>query len=194
MQQFSLLLIQLPAMFLCIGFVVRFLGQVGRADFYNPLGQTTLSVTNWLIIPVRKVIPSLGKFDLSCLAAIYLTQLAFGALTLIVAGYSSVITSPQFFLMGLIGIAGAFISVLSVSMFIMAIASFLLAGQHNPFISFITQFVDPFLSPFRKLNIQIGMLDLSFIVAILVLQAIKMLAILPLVQFLGFPSGIFFGL
>ncbi|MCJ8312525.1 MAG: YggT family protein [Saccharospirillaceae bacterium] len=194
MQQFSLLLIQLPAMFLCIGFVVRFLGQIGRADFYNPLGQTTLSVTNWLIMPLRKVIPSMGKYDISCLVAIYLTQLAFGALTLVVAGYSNAILAPEFFLMALVGVAGAFITVLSISMFIMVIASFLLAGQHNPFIAFITQFVDPFLGPFKKMNIQIGMLDLSFLVAILVLQAIKMLALIPLVKMLGYAPGFFFGL
>ena len=194
MQQFTLLLIQLPAMFLCIGFVVRFLGQVGRADFYNPLGQTTLSITNWLIIPLRKVIPSFGKFDVSCLVAIYLTQLVFGALTLVIAGHTVAILAPQFFLMGLLGIAGAFITVLSISMLIMAVASFLLAGQRNPFIDFISQFVDPFLGPFKKLNIQIGMLDLSFLIAILVLQALKMLAIIPLIGILGYPAGYFFGL
>ena len=192
--EFITLLVKLPAMFLCIGFVVRFLGQLGRADFYNPLGQTVLSLTNWLIIPLRKIIPSYGKMDISCIVAVYLTQLAFAAIILSLAGYTSTLLTLQFYLVGIISIATAFISVLYVSMIIIGIASFLLAGQYNPFISFISQFVDPFIRPFRKLNFQIGVIDLSFLIAIFALLGIKMLILIPLAQSLGFGSGLFFGL
>jgi len=192
--EFTLLLIKLPATFLCIGFVVRFLGQIGRADFYNPLGQTVLSLTNWLIMPLRKVIPSIGKMDISCFVAIYITQLAFGALVLVITNNTNVLLTPQFFMVAALSIAAAFITVLYVSMIIMGIASFILAGQHNPFISFINQYLEPFISPFRKLNIQVGVLDLSFLVAVFALLGIKMLVIIPVAQMLGFGQGLFFGL
>ncbi|BCE03235.1 YggT family protein [Marinicellulosiphila megalodicopiae] len=193
MQEFSMILVNLPAMFLCIAFAARFLGQLGRADFYNPLGQTTLSITNWIIKPLRKVVPSIGLMDTSCLVAIYLTQLVFGALVFAITGNGFYVTTPQFFLAALLAVAGALITVLSFSMFIVAIASFLLAGQYNPFIAFITQIIEPFIGPFRKLNIQVGMLDLSFLLAILALQAIKYIALLPAGALVGYPGGLFFG-
>jgi len=191
-QGFLVFLIQLPAMFLCAGFVIRFLGQLGRADFYNPLGQTVLSITNWAIIPLRKIIPSFGKMDLSCIIAVYLTQLFFGLLTLTIIGAVGAALTPNFIIAGIIAIASAFINILMFSMFLVGITSILLAGQHNPFVAFLSQAIEPFTGPFRKLNLQVGMLDLSFYLAFIALVAFKMLILSRAFSFVGIPDYIFF--
>ena len=56
--------------------VVRFLLQVVRADFYNPLSQMIVKLTNPLLKPFRKVIPGFGGFDLAAVALAFVLQIA----------------------------------------------------------------------------------------------------------------------
>ena len=45
--------------------MLRFLLGAARADFYNPVSQFLVRITNPLLVPLRKVLPSVGKFDSS---------------------------------------------------------------------------------------------------------------------------------
>ena len=61
--------------------MLRFLLGLVRADFYNPISQFLVRITNPLLIPLRKIIPSIGKFDSAALLLMIVLQLA--AVTLI---------------------------------------------------------------------------------------------------------------
>ena len=63
-------------------FVLRFLLQLTRADFYNPASQAIVKFTNPLVLPLRKIIPGWGGLDLASIVAAIILQAA--ALTLIV--------------------------------------------------------------------------------------------------------------
>jgi YggT family protein len=55
--------------------VLRFLLQVVRADFYNPLSQFIVSATNPVLIPLRKVVPSLFGIDIASIALAIILQM-----------------------------------------------------------------------------------------------------------------------
>ena len=57
-----------------VAMLLRFLLQVVRADFYNPISQFLVKVTNPLVIPVRKVIPGFGGLDVGTLLLALLLQ------------------------------------------------------------------------------------------------------------------------
>ena len=60
--------------FLVYAFLLRVLLQVVRADFRNPLAQAVVALTNWLVLPLRKVLPPVGRFDTASLVALVAVQ------------------------------------------------------------------------------------------------------------------------
>ena len=77
-------LIQTALSLYMVAMLLRFLLQLVRADFYNPISQFLVKITNPLVIPLRKVIPGIGGLDLaSLLLAVLLQVLAIVALMLL---------------------------------------------------------------------------------------------------------------
>ena len=62
--------------FVVYAFLLRVLLQLSRADFRNPLAQAVLALTNWLVMPLRRVLPPAGRFDTASLVALLAVQLA----------------------------------------------------------------------------------------------------------------------
>src|SRR6188508_3376034 len=62
--------------FLVYAFLLRVLLQLVRADFRNPLAQAVIALTNWLVLPLRKVLPPVGRFDTASLVALLAVQFA----------------------------------------------------------------------------------------------------------------------
>ncbi|AJQ92920.1 YggT family protein [Gynuella sunshinyii] len=175
-----------------IALVARFLAQLARADFYNPLAQTVVKITNPIILPLRKIIPGYGGLDNASLLAIYLVQLLYGFIISTLAG--GYYNFGQLALYAVLGVAGVFFMVLFWSMLIVAIASWVSAGSYNPLLGFIAQMIEPFVGPFRRLGLQVGVLDLSFMVAILVLYILQNILLLSVAKALGYGGGFFIGL
>ena len=153
MSQLLITIIQIAATIVLIAFVARFLAQLGRADFHNPLAQTVFSITNPILKPLRRIIPGLGGLDVASLVVLYVGQILFAGLILALLGNVAMIATPNFFIWGLLSMAGIFIMVIKWSMIIVAVASFILAG-HNPFIHFISQMIEHLLpiSPLKSTN------------------------------------------
>ena len=57
---------------LLLAFVLRLLFQLVRADFRDPMADAIVRVTNWLILPLRKVLPPIGKIDTATVVAVLL--------------------------------------------------------------------------------------------------------------------------
>lgn len=156
-----------------VSLVARFLAQMARADFYNPLAQTVVKITDPFLKPLRKVIPSIGGMDTASIIALFLGQGLLAALMLLVSGYNPAQVSAYIIIWAIVAVAALILTVIQWSMIIVGISSFILMGQPNPFVGFIAQIIEPFVGPFRRLNLQIGMLDLSFLLAFFVIIIIK---------------------
>jgi YggT family protein len=152
--------------------VLRVWLQLVKADFYNPLSQFIVKVSNPLVIPLRRIIPGFGGVDLSTIILAYLiATLTFIIIPLINA--SSVDFIMAFYL-GLIYLIKQTGMLLFIIMLVMAIMSWVVQG-YNPTQMVFNQLTAPVLTPIRRIVPSIGGLDLSVLIAFLLLNVLNIL-------------------
>ena len=156
--------------------LLRFVLQLVRANFYNPLCQFVVKATQPLLKPLRRIIPSLFGLDMSSLVLAILVQLALMALTLLLT-YGTTGNPLQLFIWSLIGVTALFLKIFFFALIISVILSWVAPGSHNPGAELVNQICEPALAPFRKILPNLGGLDLSPIFAFLALKLIDMLVI-----------------
>ena len=157
--------------------MLRFILGAVRADFYNPVSQFLVRVTNPLLVPMRKVIPSIRQYDTSALLLMLLLQL----LSLLVIMMLRGVSVPFSYL--LLAAIGELV-VLAFNIFIFAIViqvviSWVNPGSYNPVNALLHSITRPVLAPVQRLIPPISGIDLSPLVALIGLQVLKML-VLPL--------------
>jgi YggT family protein len=169
--------------------LLRFILQLVRADFYNPVSQFIVRATHPLLKPLRKIIPSLAGLDLASLVLAILVQLLLMALTLMLLGYG--LDNPlQLLVWSIIGVTALFLKVFFFALIISVILSWVAQGSHNPTAMLINQICEPLLAPIRRILPSMGGLDLSPIVAFLLLNLIDMLVIRNLAIMTGMYKGL----
>lgn len=169
----AILILKTAFSIVLIALVARFLAQVARANTYNPLAQTVLKITSPFLLPLRRIIPGFGGLDIAALVCIWIGQLVLAVLIMLIIGTAPFAQLGTLAVLALLAVAGLLMTVLQWSMIIVAIGSWISMGQQNPMLSFLQELVEPFVGPFRRLNLQIGMLDLSYIIAFLVLIILR---------------------
>ena len=162
-------------------FVIRILLQWQRADFRNPIVQFILTVTNPLVLPLRRYIPAAYGLDTSSLlVAIVLKAAEFGLLlSLLCANVPGLIALAGMTLLSLLH------TVLNLYFFLILISvilSWVASNGYNQAAQLVDKLVAPVLRPFRKLIPPIGGIDISPIFAFITIQALTMLL----------PQGAFF--
>ncbi|MCR4508261.1 YggT family protein [Pseudomonas sp. 32.2.56] len=169
--------------------LLRFILQLVRADFYNPLSQFIVRATHPLLKPLRKMIPSIAGLDLASLVLAIVVQLVLMALTLMLLGYG--VDNPlQLLVWSIIGVTALFLKVFFFALIISVILSWVAQGSHNPTAMLINQICEPLLAPIRRILPSMGGLDLSPIVAFLILNLIDMLVIRNLAVMTGMYKGL----
>jgi len=156
--------------------LLRFELQLVRANFYNPLCQFAVKATQPLLKPLRRIIPSMFGLDMSSLVLAILVQLALMALTLLLT-YGTIGNPLQLLLWSLIGVTALFLKIFFFALIISVILSWVAPGSHNPGAELVNQICEPALAPFRKIVPNLGGLDISPILAFVVLKLIDMLVI-----------------
>jgi YGGT family. len=142
-----------------------------KADFYNPLSQFIVKVSNPFVIPLRRVIPGLGGLDLATILIAYaVATLKFVTLTAL-SGESLGVLAFYIGLLVLLKQAGFLLFII---MIIMAIMSWVVQG-YNATLMVLSQLTEPFLNPIRKIIPNMGGLDLSMLLAFLVMNVINIL-------------------
>ncbi|MVW74332.1 YggT family protein [Pseudomonas xionganensis] len=169
--------------------LLRFILQLVRANFYNPLCQFIVRATQPLLQPLRRLIPSIGGLDTASLVLAIIVQLVLMALTLMLLGYG--VDNPvQLLIWSIIGITALFIKVFFFALIISVILSWVAPGTHNPAAELINQICEPLLAPIRRFMPNLGGLDLSPIVAFLLLNLIDMLVVRNLAIMTGMYKGL----
>jgi YggT family protein len=156
--------------------LLRFVMQVLRAPFKNPLGQAVIALTDWIVKPLRKLLPGYRGVDWASLAATYLSQLlwllayylAFGAgFTLAGAGLLYLL------LAGVIALIKATLWLVIVVVLVQAVLSW--TAPDGPLAGLLNALAFPFLRPVRRFVPPIGgSLDLSPLVVIVIAQLVLM--------------------
>ena len=132
----------------------------------NPIGPLIFALTDWLVLPLRRVIPAFGRWDSASLVAAYLVELLQFALLWMLAGsHGGPGLVPVMALFGLLRLA---LSGLSVLVIVYAVLSWV--QTHSPMMGLLARLVAPLLQPIRRIMPLVGGIDLSPLVLLVLLQ------------------------
>ncbi len=171
----ALLINTIGGMFL-LAVMLRFLLQVARADFYNPISQALVRFTNPLVKPLRRLIPGFLGIDIASLVLAVLVKLVM-IVSLLVLQYGGL----SFDVMGrvaLVALLSCLVSMLNiyfVAMLATIIISWVAAGSYHPAVVLIHQIAEPVMAPFRRLLPAMGGIDFSPMLAFLAINVVKIL-------------------
>lgn len=194
MTQVIMLLINTIGSLALLIVMLRFLLQLVRADFYNPISQFIVKVTNPVLIPLRRVIPSMAGLDTASLVLAYLVQLVFMALTLLAVGYGATIPWPNLVIWALIGLPVLLLNIYFWGLIITVIASWVAPNSYNPALVLVNQLLEPVMRPIRQRMPDLGGIDLSPLVLFLGIQVLEILVIRPAAMMAQVPQGLIMGL
>jgi YggT family protein len=154
--------------------LLRFIMQLVRADFRNPIAQAIVNVTNPLILPLRKIFPPAGKLDTASIVVIVVFALASIALIefLFRFGLPSRLALLRY---GALQIALAVLRLYFGCVLVYAILSWVPGASSSPVSDFLASICAPVLAPFRRVIPPIGGLDLSALWAMIAIQALMIL-------------------
>ena len=168
--------------------LLRFILQLVRADFYNPLSQFTVKATQPLLKPLRRIIPGFGGLDLASLALAILVQLVLMVLVILIAGANPAAVGLQLLVWAIIAVTSLFLKIFFFAMIISVILSWVAPGSYNPGAQLVNQICEPLLAPFRRLLPNLGGLDISPIFAFIALNLLDRFVIGNLAMMSGMPA------
>jgi YggT family protein len=168
--------------------LLRFILQLVRADFYNPLSQFTVKATQPLLKPLRRIIPGFGGLDLASLALAILVQLVLMVVVILIAGANPLAAGLQLLVWAIIAVTSLFLKIFFFAMIISVILSWVAPGSYNPGAQLVNQICEPLLAPFRKLIPSLGGLDISPIFAFIALNLVDRFVIGNLAAMTGMPA------
>jgi YggT family protein len=168
--------------------LLRFILQLVRADFYNPLSQFTVKATQPLLKPLRRIIPGFGGLDLASLTLAILVQLVLMVVVILIAGANPLAAGLQLLVWAIIAVTSLFLKIFFFAMNISVILSWVAPGSYNPGAQLVNQICEPLLAPFRKLIPSLGGLDISPIFAFIALNLVDRFVIGNLAAMTGMPA------
>jgi YggT family protein len=133
------------------------------------IGSYVLPLSNWIVIPLRRVIPSIGRFDVASFVAAYLLILAKVAVLLWISGVF--LPDLSWLMIAFIDLVDLILSGLVGLVFASVILSWVSAGSQIQYL--VSLLVDPLITPIRKALPNFGALDLSPLVLLLILQVLQ---------------------
>ena len=152
-------------------FLARLLLQWTRADFRNPLCQFIVRITNPLILPLRRILPPIGKVDTASVVAVLLVAIADVAIMRAVLGAGF---PPAYYWIEFVAIeiARTLLQMYFYAIVLYALLSLIAPGGYSPMQSVLATLCEPVLRPFRRIIPPIAGIDLSPLWACIGIQAI----------------------
>ncbi len=183
--QAGLFLIQTLCEFFAGVLLLRFWLQVSRAASRNPLSVFAQALTNFAVLPARRIIPGLWGYDLATLVLAWLTLVLEAVLTLLIRGVEieSAAAVVTILLMSLLLLARLAVYFAMVAIFLQVILSWV--NPASPLAPVAHALTRPMLRPIQRIVPPIGMVDLSPLVALLMLQLLLMVPLAYLERWVG---------
>ena len=152
---------------------VRFLAQLCGVSGYNPISMTLRRVTNFIVLPLSRLLPSGNRFSPGALLALILIQVAFIALMFGLVGQLDAFNVLQALIWSVLGAAGLLVSIIFYSVIAMIVVSFLAPQSSHPAVEFIWELTEPVMAPLRQVLPPMGGLDFSPIILFIALNVIR---------------------
>lgn len=154
--------------------LLRFLLQLARADFYNPLSQALVKFTNPLLKPLRRLIPGVMGLDVAALVLAVLVEMVLITALLALQG----IFPLNFLIVAIWSVVACVVTIVNIyylAMLATIILSWVAAGSYHPAVVLIHQLAEPVLAPFRRLLPPMGGIDFSPMIAFVAIYVVQIL-------------------
>lgn len=164
--------------------LLRFWMQWVKADFRNQIGQFIISATNPVVIPLRKLLPSIGSIDTATVVLAFIIGLV--KIFAFLALRDSTGVAPLNYLIWGVGLfLKSSIYLFIAAIFVQVIASWINPHSDHPILGIANSIANPITAPVRRIIPPLGGLDFSAIVVLLFLQFTLRLLVAPIL-----PAGI----
>jgi YggT family protein len=149
---------------LTLAFVLRLLFQLVRADFRDPIADAIVRVTNWLIMPLRRLLPPIGRVDSATVVAVLLAAAARTFVMMAMAGAGVGLGDLMVFLrVTLLNLADMVLRIYLFAMLLYWLTGFISPGGLGPGLRLLAQLCEPILKRVRRIIPPIGQIDFSFL-------------------------------
>jgi YggT family protein len=145
---------------LTLAFLLRLLFQWVRADFRDPMADAIVRVTNWLILPLRRLLPPIGKVDTATVVAV-LAIASIRTAVLLVLDRSGFADPLLFLRITVVGLVDLSLRIYLFALLLYWLLSFVTPGGYAPGVRLLGQLCEPILKPVRRLIPPIGQIDFS---------------------------------
>lgn len=161
-----------------VAVLLRFLMQWVRADFYNPMSQFLIKVTNPVLRPLRRVIPGLAGVDLASVVLLIGLQMLDLFLSGLALGHGPSVQG--LFVTAIAELLSTLLTLYFITILIEVVLSWLGPGTYNSFVILVHQLNEPLLVPARRMLPPMGGIDFSPFVIVIALQLLKILLVAPI--------------
>ena len=158
--------------FFCTLFLLRFMMQAMRVSFGGQIGDFVVKLTNWAVKPLRRVIPGAGGFDWASLVAALAVQLLFTGASASISDVDGASVAPMILWLAVRSLLRLSVYIFIGALILQAVLSWV--NPYSPLSAPAHQLPRPILDPIRRFIPTISGIDLSPLVAILLLQAVLM--------------------
>ena len=158
--------------------MLRFMLQLVRADFHNPVSQFLVKATNPLLRPLRRIIPGLAGIDLASVVLLFVVQAVELGLLNLASGIS--FNPAALAVMAVARLLNLLLTIYLMTILIQVILSWIGPQTYNPVVSLLYSINEPILRPARRMLPAMGGLDLSPLIVLVVIQLIRFLVVDPI--------------
>ncbi len=168
------LLYVLDALFtlVLVAFLLRVILPLVDAGFRNPIGEAVLKVTDPLVLPLRRLFKPVGRIDVAAVVALVLVQLLVTVLLLGLGGVGA-LALPVVVLHALRSLLDLTLQFFTVCLLIYVVLSWVAPDVRNPAVQLLSRVCEPVLRPVRRVLPPLGGLDLSPLLVLIALQALR---------------------
>jgi len=145
---------------LTLAFLLRFLFQLVRADFRDPMADALVRVTNWLILPLRRVLPPVRKIDTATVVSVLLIASIRTFIGMALNG-ESIGDWMVFLHITVVDLLDLVLRVYLFALLLYWLTSFVSPGGYAPGLRLLGQLCEPVLKPVRRVIPPIGQIDFS---------------------------------
>jgi len=145
---------------LTLAFLLRLLFQLVRADFRDPMADALVRVTNWLVIPLRRILPPVRKVDTATVLSVLLIASLRTLIDMVLNG-ESIGDWGVFLHITVVGLLDLVLRVYLFALLLYWLTSFVSPGGYAPGVRLLGQLCEPVLKPVRRVIPRIGQIDFS---------------------------------
>jgi YggT family protein len=162
-----------------VALLLRFYLQWARPPYRNPLSEFLHALTDFMVRPARRIVPGLWGFDLATFALAWLIQLLELTIVIHLRGYATGSNAGLVFatllLLALVMLVKISLYILMVMIIFHVVLSWV--SPHSPVMPLLNSLTRPFLRVFQRRIPPIGNVDLSPLLALVVIQLLLMLPV-----------------